>query len=392
MREAARLGAIEHDKRNKPTKVQRVGRVALGGVANSIILAHNTKLLTKGAGSLLGGDTYAAIAKRGESLAPRLRQRHEARQNVEGVPTRLRRLGNLAVKASAVAAEAITRRSTKRAAQLHEKSKRLERDFTEKRGEGHLVSAARAYKADRADQKHKVQTERQKAANEAVSKYRTEHPEIAERERKEAETATQHEAMLRLSDKQDWIVECFQNGRDVGSFSKSIPRRPSYEGERGFTGDYTELAKTSLTSALAHKSEDGTIPLLGGSLQREHLAELKEQGHSVYAASKAEVEYTDGVSTALWQLGFVQFDDEKHIPYGRGHYNPDIEWEQSENSVTARIPFDATNELHQMLAPENAGEGQMIELEMSQREHGHQRQAPYMNMRVVEAVPRAVAA
>jgi len=394
MRQAARQAAIEHDRRNKLTKSQRVGRIAVGGVANSIILAHNTKVLTKGAGALLGKDTHTAIARRSEAVAPRLRQKHEVRQSSEVAPSRIRRLGNMAVKASVVAAEAITRRSSKRAARLSEKTARLESDFTQKRGGGRLVSAARAYKEDRASEKRRVQSERRKAADEGVLKYREAHPEIAERERKEQLEQFRHETRVNLGFKLDYSVEYFRD-RNAYSFLKSIPRRPSYEGQPGFTGDYAKLAKSSLTSAMTYRQKDGSIPLLGGRLEQKRLADLEENGKSVSAIRQHESRYIDGVSTALWQLGFVQVDKEEDIPYSRGNFNPNIEWEESQDAVKARLPFDPNNELHAMLVSDDSTASErMIELTMPRVEYGYNGRVPngYMAMRVMDSVPATVAA
>lgn len=391
--EAARQATIEHDRRNKLTISQRVGHIALGGVANSVILAHSTKVLAKGAGALLGKDIHTAIARRGEAVAPRLRERHEARQSAEVAPSRLRRLGNFAVKASLAATEAITRHSSKRAAHLDEKSTRLESEFTQKRGGGRLVDTARAYKENRAEEKSRVQSERHKAANEGMLKYREAHPEIAERERIEQEISARHDTLVSLWREREHSVDTFR-GQRADSFLMGIPRRPSREGQPGFTGDYNELAKDTVSSALTYKSEDGTIPLLGGRLEHTRLAEHEKQGQSIYTARKAETDYIDGVCTSLWQLGFVQIEKEGDIPYGRGNFNPSIEWEMGSDSVKARLPYDPTNELHQLLIPaESAGTNQMIELEMPPKEWGNgSQQDQYLNIRTIQAVPAAVAA
>ena len=391
IREARILGIQEYDKSKRGTKTQRVkrmaGRVMVGSAANGIIFAHNTKLLTKGAVSLLGGDTHAVIAKSGESIAPRLRQRHEARQNTEVTPSRLRRLGNFGVKKSMVAAEAITRHSSKRAAQLHEKSRRLEDNFYDKRGAGRLVGAARDYKEWRKDKERRVQEERRHAADEAASRYRAKFPEIAERERKEHEANILHDVSRSLRNRRDYIIDYFPSY--IYSFAKAIPRRPSRTGERGFTGDYHEFAKSALESALTYKMEDGTVPLLGAMLEQKRLDDDQKQGQSVYEAGRTETNYIDGISTALWQLGFVQVEKESDVAaYNRGKYNPDLQLEKTSDSVIVRIPFDAENDLHRMLVDEGDGDGKMIQIGMFPRNYGHS----YMNMSVVEAPVLARAA
>ena len=382
--EVARQSVIEHDRRNKLTKTQRVGRVALVGAANIVLIAHNTSMLNRAVGAIIGKDTHTAIARRGESLAPRLRQRHEARQRSDIAPSRLRRMVNSAVGASVVATEALTRRSSKRATHFDEKSARLERDYAKKRGGGRLVAAARSYKEGRAEEKRRVQKERNNASEQEVRKYREAHPEIAERVRKEHEASVRRDTLVGLQLKREYAVNYFRE-QNAYSFIKAIPRRPKSEGQPGFIGDYAKLAKDTITSALANKGEDGTVPLLGGKLEQEHLAKHEKQGQPLNISSKAENQYVEGVSTALWQLGFVQIEKESDIPYSHGRFNPSIEWEKDGESVKARLPYDPSNELHQLLVPsENASAHQMIELEMPQEgKQGQQDQ--YLNMRIVEA-------
>jgi hypothetical protein len=235
---------------------------------------------------------------------------------------------------------------------------------------------------------------RQAAHERAVVQYREQHPEIAEHEATlQSELQKQQEEQYKRSTPYEvlrrgkYAIDYF-GAKNVSSFSKAIPRRPKHEGQRGFTGDYAELAKQTLTSATTHKTEDGTILLLGFKLEQERLADHYEQGQSLTAARKSETEYAEGVSTALWQLGFVQFKDERSVPYGNGSFNPAIEWEKTNDTVTARIPFDPNNELHQMLTPDQSSASPMIELEMSAPDYGGygKPQSPYLNMRVAEAL------
>ncbi len=171
------------------------------------------------------------------------------------------------------------------------------------------------------------------------------------------------------------------------SFAKAIPRRPKHEGATGFTGNYADLAKNTLASARRYQSrgEDGTIPLLGANLAASRIIESERQAMPLNAVREAEAAYVDGVATALWQLGFVKFDDEKNISRGRGEFNPDITWETTPDRVVARLPYDQTNELHQLLAggSNNDNTNPMLELEMP-REPNKQVQDPYLNLRMVQ--------
>lgn len=354
-----------------------VGRVAVGGVVNSIVLAHNTKVLTRGAASLLGGDIHASIARRGESLVPRLRQRHESRQSSEVTSTRIRRFGNLALTYSVLAAEGITSYSSKRAAQLHEKSSRIERDFVTKKDGGRFVKAARAYRKIRSDAKS---MRRQQKSNEKAVSYG-----LHEREYEESVRAASNSTLEELSYRRRYILQYFPES--IYSFAKLIPR----EGDPGFNGNYKELAKKTLESALTFRDENDSIPLLGAELERRRLQSDLDRGMPIPEAIDHERTYIDGVSTLLWKLGYVLFKNERDVAMGRGEYNPILKIVRDADSDRLQIPFDPKNELHHMLAPDVTaigGDDKVVEIVMPLREH-----EPYsMNIRVLGTPVNSIAA
>ncbi len=310
-------------------------------------------------------------------------------------PRAARRLGRFAVDSLAAVALVTSNPQTF----LRED---LDTVFKEKRGINFIGRIA-VNRLNKMFQRGEERPQHKRAAHErAVTQYREQHPEIAQHEVKlRSERQRQQDEQYRRSTPYEvlrrgkYAIDYF-GAKNVYSFAKAIPRRPRREGQAGFTGDYGELAKTTLASALTYRSEDGTVPLLGLKLENERLADLYKQGQSLTEARRTETKYVEGVSTALWQLGFIKADDERLLTsYGKGQFSPDIEWGRTNNGVTARLPFDPSNELHQMFAPEQGvGANSMIELEMSAPDFGGygRPQAPYMNMRVVEAAPQALAA
>lgn len=337
--------------------------------------------------STYGGTTHFELPV---GQLPEVRKAARAEYKKEQ-PRLLRRLGGLAV--DGVAAVTLVASNP----QLYLRSTE-QNDRSFKTGEGiNFIGRIAAGRLNKMFKRGEERPKRRQAAHErAVANYREQHPEISEHEAKlRSELQKQQEEQYKRSTPYEvlkrgkYTIDYFGD-RNVSSFSKAIPRQPLREGQPGFTGDYTELAKQTLTSAITHKTEDGTIPLLGLKLEQERLEDRYDQGQSLTAARKTETEYVEGVSTTLWQLGFVQFKDERSVTYGNGNFNPAIEWEKTHDTVIARIPFDASNELHQILAPDQSvGATPMIELEMSAPDYGGLNgtpQPPYLNMRVAEAL------
>lgn len=164
------------------------------------------------------------------------------------------------------------------------------------------------------------------------------------------------------SEQTEWIVGFFHD-QNADSFSKMIPRRPTKEGGKGFSGPYDELAQQSLTSALKHKSADGSVPLLGKDVIEQRLVDLiqgtpKQVGLKPEKAVETEKAsmYTEGIPTALWKLGFMTVENEAGIPYGRMKINQNVTTSKEQRGPLEihhmQLPFDKTNALHAMLAHE----------------------------------------
>lgn len=229
---------------------------------------------------------------------------------------------------------------------------------------------------------------RKKASDKAVSKFREAHPNVTIREAelhkdwKKGEAARRHSTLFsKIVNKSNYAVEYFSRKRAY-SFSKAIPTR----GE-GFDGSYQELAKSALSDALNHQREDGKIPLLGMGAEKMRFAAHEAAGDSPREIWQSEKSYVEGASTALWKLGFVEFDSEDSLRYGKGRFNPDIEWGKPEDShpgFTASLAFDPDNELHQMLAPDRAAlSNPRIEVYTSYDIDSYP--APHLGLRVIEA-------
>lgn len=238
---------------------------------------------------------------------------------------------------------------------------------------------------------------REAARAKAVADFREAHPNIALSETDRHKKWEEQEATRKYSNtfsrivrKSDYAIEYFSKG-SAYSFAKSIPRRSTGTHE-GFDGSYQELAKSTLGDALKHQKEDGTIPLLGIEAEKMRFAAHEHAGDSLREITRAETSYVEGASTALWQLGFVEFDNEHDVKYGKGQFNPSIEWGQTENQqgTTASIAFNPNNELHQMLVTD-ASTFTNPRIEVDVFNGSDPRSAGRMDLRVVEAAEPTVA-
>ena len=158
------------------------------------------------------------------------------------------------------------------------------------------------------------------------------------------------------------IVQNFRLKNAI-SLSKLIPARSGYLNNSGFDGNYLELAKSSLTTAMSYIDNNGTIQLLSPELGHKRLQQIEAEGKSPLEAREDEYQYIDGISAALWQLGFLQFAREDR--YSSVGFNPNIEWESSSDTTQAYLPFDPSNELHLMLAEKASKSGDNIKIEIS---------------------------
>jgi len=168
--------------------------------------------------------------------------------------------------------------------------------------------------------------QRQKAGEKARKRFRKSHPNIAQVEAENFKKAQKSEIESRVRSRTGWITEYFRPGKQ-SSLSKAVPARRSAQNPNGLESkDYDELARTSLEDALRHRHENGSIPLLGRDIAEERMKE-KERALTPYTEiHQTEDTYVDGIATALWKLGFLEFENEGKIDYADGKFNPDITW------------------------------------------------------------------
>lgn len=257
---------------------------------------------------------------------------------------------------------------------------------------------------NRLDKRYEREAKRNEKWQESHEKveadYRKSNPDIGEREavlhdeaRQRAYEDQRGRTVFDAYSRNKYVMGYFAEGNTY-SFSKSIPRRKDRFDKPGFDGSYLDLAKNTLKDALSHKKEDGSVPLLGIETSRQRVAEQENAGTSLGQINADSREHVQGVSAALWQMGFVEFKEERLIDYGKGNFNEDIQWAKDNDSLTAQLPYDPGNELHGMLMPEESGfANPMIEVEMGMANTMYGREPYSMDMRVVDApVLEAVAA
>ena len=225
----------------------------------------------------------------------------------------------------------------------------------------------------------------------AQQDYREAHPEVDAHEKalQKAKFAME-QAGARASwssmpkSRASFAQERFAN-RNGSSFSHAIPRLDSKNRDgTKFDNNYMALAERSLADAIFHKSDAGTIPLWGREILSQRLASKEANGMDLVTAANSEATYVDGVSTALWKLGFVNFENDKAISSGGGTVNEDIVWGKTvENAQTAELTFDPDNELHRMLMPDTTTfSNPVLRIEMNP---ASERMNQYMNLSVTEA-------
>jgi hypothetical protein len=199
-----------------------------------------------------------------------------------------------------------------------------------------------------------------------------------EEQRSHTETV-QHQAaakQLEISARQQQSMVEYVSQRNAYSFVKNIPRRPSREGEPGFHGDYQRLAAATLTDAVSsQRRSDGSVALLGPDVRERH-AQQAERAQATSGIADTEAAYNGGIATTLWQLGFIEAPrGEEDIHHGRAQFNSAISWSQdsaqppqrgSEQPLVrrAQLPFDANNELHAMLVPDDLRDNPALTVEL----------------------------
>jgi hypothetical protein len=213
---------------------------------------------------------------------------------------------------------------------------------------------------------------RQTANEKAIGKFHDAHPEIRAREYKGAVNIVKESVRREVGISRVQIVAGIAD-KDADHFSWSIPPRQRRGGNKGpvYKGSYPGLAGKTLGHILESNEREGsTVSVLGSSVEKRQFENLGKRSHGVEAAGAKIAEYNAGVGTLLWQMGVVQFDTEQDIANGKGKFNDDIQWDKTDQAITAYLPFDPTNELHVMLgeAMAPAVDRQFIEIQIRKDE------------------------
>lgn len=184
-------------------------------------------------------------------------------------------------------------------------------------------------------------------------------PHTEARERREREIQNFH-GLVREQQAAELFGLDYLASETVYSYSKWLPRRPSYEGAKGFTGSYDELAEATLQLALAERDDDQSLQLIGMDRVNRRLQELEAGNETTTPLSAEEatasvledMRYSKGASVLLWKLGLLVYEKEEDIPYAHGEFAKDAVWDREYygKSATITLPFDAENALHTELA------------------------------------------
>ncbi len=385
---------------------RRIGRAALEKTAESVLIAKEIpRALTD------------ARHKNSARNAQRLQRAVGRSNSAEAIPktdlrvvekSRLRRLGRGVISTLDNSNKKALERTSQQTEYLANKA-RAKRQAN--RGPVEAWASNKIGKIDRKRQEKHLLRQKQFEAEKQVAwnKYLDENPEvekqlIAEQEQrdKQFEVNARYESYNQMQGSASFATEHFVN-RNSYSFSKALPRRPQFE------GSYDELAKSSVERAAKNRQEDGSITLFSpnslASVVKERLSispdTAERDGPAVYDGEtrytsqnfynrnrelRQEVQdrydYTGGVATSLWKMGFVEFESEESIPYGRGEFNPDIEWSRDEDGTTfASLAYNPENELHRIIG---GGQADPSSARIQLAINDSQRYAPEMSVSLIE--------
>jgi hypothetical protein len=367
---------------------RRIGRAALELAAVSVLVAKELP-------RALTDERYKSSAGK----AKRLQKAVERSSSAEAIPatdlrkverSRLRRLGRGAMSAINKSNKNSLERTSQRAKQLSAKSK------ANRQGSGGPVETWASKKLSMIDRKrHETSLRREEqfeAKRQAAwDRYLEENPDVKERliaeqkqRDKQYEVDSRNARYNQMQSSASFATEYFLK-HNAYSFSKALPRRP------GFEGSYDELAKSSIELAAKNRQEGGSIALFSPNILQGIVKDklplspddarrngpqviysrIGSQGYEnqsvntslsfrnndqrLFQEIQGNHDYTGGVATSLWKMGFINFESEESINYGKGEFNPNIEWSRGEDGTTfASIAYDPDNELHQIICGEQA--------------------------------------
>lgn len=383
---------VRAEARLEAMKEPRLKRAAM--FAGEIVAAAFLRLndhASEGAAAM-ARDLSSAHATKGEylttSVAPRLQKKYESRNNASDQRIH-KRVGTYVVGKAAKLSKVSGHASEAKAPRYQ----KMAENESANRGGGRFARMAQRYLDRRDAEARNRYQQKNRVYGEESQRFQQENPDVTAAYEAHISRQKASSIVNATQRNREFAVEYAARG-SASSFLKSIPRYEDIKDEAKKATVYQDSARTALMTVVAtQKPEDGEPFMLmseGASGSRRQAAEA--QGFSALQAARAESDIQDGLNTSVWKLGFIETGDDGEVGYG-GKFSKDVEWGYGENNTrTARIPLDPSNELHQIVAGDRIGQpDQFLELAMPGDYNSSQRN-PYMTLGVVEAAPVAAAA
>jgi hypothetical protein len=369
---------------------KRLGRGALEAAAVVVMKTDQYK-------KTLSADYLEAQKKRVERIPSSIEWTNRQQEKLNSRPdSRIPRLGAKALTLAHVVNKRAYAKAQRNIEKVETDQARLSKRDRTKQRRGPITRAAYNYaekivgkKQERHQERgHQYHIEKQQAWD----KHLIDNPEVAENLRqkkvaqsREYEAGEQTELYVKMRRKSQDTVNKL-NKRNLESFIGTLPRPKEME-KSGM--NYDDLAISTVKKAMTYRQRGGSINLLDNTvLNNEVDRVLPLSPHSYYENTdyklhynesggvainrefrinsfeasenhKSKLDYSGGVGVALWKMGLVDIPEDRLINYGHYKPNPEVQWERNvledgQQVTYASIPFNPENELHQMVAGENA--------------------------------------
>jgi len=343
---------------SRETRGQKIREGAGYHAAALVIGAHAVSWATRKNAGEARVKLHNKVGSTAGRLLPRVaRQYEKVSTAAETRPTRIRKIGKAVLGAANVTTEFIKNRSTTVAERQRERidttypTYDVNRSRVARKAHNHRESLIQ----EKLDKHSASLAEFDRQRERARARYASVAPLVEEFKNDELIKGERHKTLRSLDTQAEHLVTALYK-EDIGEFSKSVPGRAvdRHTGSIGypFDGDYLSQATSTLQTATDNFTKpDGSIRLLDRSHWQETIEGAGFQSPAeVQAVERNASDYISGVGTLLWQLGFVEYDNETDIPMAQGKFNPNIEWGRDEDNIIYSLPFDSANPLHQTLA------------------------------------------
>lgn len=382
-RAEARLEAM------KEPRLKRAAKFA-GEIAAAAFLRFNDHA-SEGA-AVMARDLSRAHATKGEylttSVAPRLQKKYESRNNASDQRLH-KRMGTYAVGKAAKLSKASGHASQAKALRYQ----KMAENEAANRGGGRLTQIAQRYLNRRDAEARNRYNQRNEVYGEESQRFQQENPDAMAAYEAHISRQKASSVLNATQRSRESAVEYAARG-SASSFLKSVPRYEDIKDETEKAAVYQASARTALEKMVATQQPEKDEPfvLMSADASRGRRQAAEAQGVSALKAAQAESDMQDGLNTSVWKLGFIETGDDGEVGYG-GKFAKDVEWGYGKNNTrTARIPLDPSNELHQLVAGDRIGQPhQYLELAMP-GDYNSIKNDPYMTLGVVETGPVGAAA